>query len=156
MLGRPQKLQKRVAPTKRLKAKIAVEPISDEMTAYSPSTLATVPENRPPPLEDAPIHAGTPWPEAGRVFGNLLETRKNWLLPLNHIDDNTKSTANTTSPKTPIQVEPKPEGQPATSPKVEKCGWGPNCPFCKTKKKTGMVTTRSSNSSNQSPSRRSR
>ena len=28
-------------------------------------------------------------------------------------------------------VEPKSEGQPFTSLKAEKCGWGPNCPFCK-------------------------
>ena len=28
-------------------------------------------------------------------------------------------------------MEPKTEGQPSTSPKAEKCGWRPNCPFCK-------------------------
>ena len=82
------------------------------MTTYSPSTLATVPENRPPPLEDAPICIGTQWPKAGKVLGNLFGTRKDWLLPPNYIDDNTKNTANTTSPKPPIKVEPKPEGQP--------------------------------------------
>ena len=38
---------------------------------------------------------------------------------------------NITSPKPPIKVEPKTEGQPSTSPKAEKYGWGPNCPFCK-------------------------
>ena len=32
---------------------------------------------------------------------------------------------------TTIKVEPITEGQPSTSPKAEKCGWGPNCPFCK-------------------------
>ena len=78
-----------------------MEPNSDKMTAYSPSTLAKVPENRPPPLEDAPIHAGTPWPKAGKALGNLFEMQKDWLLPPNYIDDNTKSTANTTSPKPP-------------------------------------------------------
>ena len=69
--------------------------------------------------------------QSREVSGNLFETRKDWLLPPNYIDDNTKNTANTTSPKPPIKVESKPEGQPATSPKVEKFGWGPNCPFCR-------------------------
>ena len=32
------------------------------------------PESRPPPLEDAPICTGTPWPDAGKMLGNLLET----------------------------------------------------------------------------------
>ena len=88
--------RKTVAPTKMFKGKIAVEPNSDKMTAYSASTLATVPENRPPSLEDAPICAGTPWPKAGKVSGNYFNTRKDWLLPPNYIEDNTKSTAKTT------------------------------------------------------------
>ena len=29
-------------------------------------------------------------------------------------------------------METKTEGRPSTSPKAEKYGWGPNCPFCKT------------------------
>ena len=64
------------------------------------------------------------------MLGNLFEARKDWLLPANYIDD-TKSTANTSNLKPPIKVEPKTEGQPSTSPKAEKCGWGPNFPFCK-------------------------
>ena len=88
------------------------------------------PESTPPALEDALICTRTPWPEAGKMLGNLFETRKDWLLPSNYIDD-TKSTANIISPKPPIKVEPKTEGQPSTSPKAEKCGGGPNCPFCK-------------------------
>ena len=64
------------------------------------------------------------------MLGNLFEARKDWLLPPKHIDDAT-STANTSSLKPPIKVEPKIKGQPSTSPKAEKCGWGPNCPFYK-------------------------
>ena len=64
------------------------------------------------------------------MLGNLFEASKDRLLPPNYIDD-TKSTANITSPNPLIKVEPKTEGQPSTSPKVEKCGWGPKCPFCK-------------------------
>ena len=88
------------------------------------------PGSRPLPLEDDLICTGTPWPEAGKMSGNLFETRKDWLLPPNYIDD-TKSTANITSPNPPIKMEPKTEGQLSTSPKAEKCGWEPNCPFCK-------------------------
>ena len=64
------------------------------------------------------------------MLRNLFEARKDWLLLPNYIDE-AKSTANTFSPKPPLKVEPKIEGQPSTSPKAEKCGWGPNCPFCK-------------------------
>ena len=129
--------RKRVAPTKRFKAKIAAEPNSDKVTTYLPNTKALIntesqktlkptPESGPPPLEDAPVCTGTPWTKAGKMLGNLFEARKYCLLSPNYIDDNTKST------KPPIiKVEPKPEGQPATSLKAEKCAWGPNCPFCK-------------------------
>ena len=30
------------------------------------------------PLEDAPVHAGNPWPRAGKMSGNLFEIRKDW------------------------------------------------------------------------------
>ena len=125
--------RKRVAPTKRFETKIAAEPNSNKMTMYLPNTkaLMNTESQKTPPLKDAPVHTGTPWPETGKMLGNLFEARKYCLLPPNYIPDNTKSTANAISPKTPIKVEPKPEGQPATSLKAKKCGWGPNCPFCK-------------------------
>ena len=59
------------------------------------------PESRPQPLEDASICTGTPWPNAGKMSENLFETRKDWLLPPNYIDDNTKGTTNITSPNPP-------------------------------------------------------
>ena len=65
------------------------------------------------------------------MSGNLFETRKDWLISPNYTNDSNISTYNTTGLKPPIKVEPKPEGQPTTSPKAQKCGWGPNCPFCK-------------------------
>ena len=84
--------RKRVAPTKRFKVKIAAEPNSDKTTTYLPNTkvqmntesqktLKPTPETRPPPLEDAPVYAGTPWPQAGKMSGNLFQARKDWLLP---------------------------------------------------------------------------
>ena len=80
----------RIALTKRFKAKIAAKPNSDEATTQPPMTVSKAPtnlenqtpsqegtpENRPPPLEDAPIHTGTPQPKAGKMSGNLFETRK--------------------------------------------------------------------------------
>ena len=35
-----------------------------------------MPGNNPPPLENTPVHASTPWPEAGKMSGNLLDLRK--------------------------------------------------------------------------------
>ena len=43
--------------------------------------------------------------------------------------------ADVTSPKPPIKEEPKIEEQSFTSPRTDKCGWGPNCPFCKNQEK---------------------
>ena len=115
------------------------------MTAQAPMTISKAPidlenqtpsqegtpENRPPPLEDVPIHAGTPWPEAGKMLGNLFKTRKDWLIPPNYNNDNNTNTAIATSSKSPIKIEPKPKEEPTTSLIARKCGWGPNCPICK-------------------------
>ena len=58
------------------------------------------------------------------MSGNLFEDR-NWLVPTNYLNNNHK---NATSLKSPIKEGSKPGGQ-------EKCGWGPNCPFCKNQEK---------------------
>ena len=135
----------RIAHTKRFKAKIAAKPNSNEVTTQPPMTVSKAPtdlenqtpsqegtpENRPPPLEDAPICAGTPWPKAGKMSGNLFKTRKDWLIPPNYNNDNNMNTAIATSSKSPIKIEHKPEEQPTNSLIEEKCRWGPNCPFCK-------------------------
>ena len=106
---------------------------SNEATACPPARISktSTPDNRALPLEDAPVCKSTPWPEAGKILGNLFKERKDWLLPPNYLDNNAKGSANVTSPKPPIKEEPKAEEQTSTSPKAEKCGWGPNCPFCK-------------------------
>ena len=97
-----------------------------------------------PIIRDAPICKSTPWARARKISENLFEERKDWLLPSDYLDNNAKGTTSVTSPKPPIKEEPKTEEQPSTSPKTEKCGWGPNCPSAKIKrkKKTGMVTAR--------------
>ena len=101
-----------------------------DLKNQTPSQEGT-PENKPLHLEDAQIHAGTPWPEAGKMLGNLFKTRKDWLIPPNYNTDNNMNTALTTSSKSPIKIEPKPEEQPTNSLMEEICRLGPNCLFCK-------------------------
>ena len=80
-------------------------------------------DSNPPPLKNSPIHDGTPWPEAGKISGNLFELWKDWPLP------------SATTSRPPIKIEPQTQEQAtpsaATAPKAEKCGWGLNCPICK-------------------------
>ena len=101
----------RIAPTKRFKAKIAMNPNSNEMTMQPPATVFKAPtdlenqslsqegtpENRLPPLEDAPICAGTPCPKARKMSENLFETRKDCLIPPNYNHNNSINTAIATS-----------------------------------------------------------
>ena len=79
---------------------------------------------------------------AGKMLGNLFEER-NWLLPKDYlvtennlVTENKKEDTTIDTAKPPLKDEPKTEAQ-ATSQKEEKCGWGPNCPFCKSQKKEG-------------------
>ena len=117
--------RKRVAPTKRFRPSTAPKP--NETAMQSPSTVSKAPEdseNRPPPLEKAPVCKGNPWPGTGRISWNLFEDR-NWLIPPNYLNNDHKKA---TSPKSTKKEEPKTDEQ-------EKCGWGPDCPFCKDEEK---------------------
>ena len=122
--------RKRVVPPKRFRANTTVKP--NKAAAYQPATVSKAPtnikpqaqegtpENRPPPLEDAPVHKSTPWPGAGMILGNLFEERKGWLLPPNYLDNNkVKDMTGVTSPRPPIKEEPKTEEQSITSLKTE-------------------------------------
>ena len=129
--------RKRLTPAKKYKVKVVTRP--DKQTKQPPKTNAQVPvnsksqnpltsENNPPQLEKAPVYASTPWPEAGKMYGNLFELRKNWPLPP------ANNTMTATDPKLPVKIEPQyPDQQnpSATTPKPEQCRWGPNCPICK-------------------------
>ena len=119
--------RKRATPKKKFR------PATPKITATCPP----LPEAPPKPKNNAPsvpVREDTPWPGAGKMSGNLFEDR-NWLLPKNYLVTKNKnedtSVANT---RPPLKEEPKVEEQ-ATSPKAEKCGWGPDCPFCKSQKK---------------------
>ena len=131
--------RKRAVPTKRFRPSTAPKP--SDTAAQPPVTVSKAPvnvkpqtdvaENRPPHLEKTPVYKSTPWSGAGRMSGNLFEDR-NWLLPPNYLNNNLK---NATSPKSPINEEPKTGEQSIINPNTEKCGWGPNCPFCKNQEK---------------------
>ena len=84
----------------------------------------------------APVREDTPWSGTGKMSGNLFEER-NWLLPKDYlVAENKKEDTTIDIAKPPLKDELKMEEQ-ATSQKEEKCGWGPNCPFCKSQKKEG-------------------
>ena len=135
--------RKRAAPTKRFRPNTASRP--SETAMCPPTTIskahnnvkpqADASENRPPPLEQAPVHKGTPRPSAGKMSGNLFEERKDWLLPPNYLNNDNKDTAGVTSPNPPIKEAPKTGEQSIISLRTEKCGWGPNCPFCRNQDK---------------------
>ena len=68
------------------------------------------------------------------MSGNLFEER-NWVLPKDYLaTEDKKEDATVTKP--PLKEEPK-MGEQAPNQQEEKCGWGPNCPFCKAQKKDG-------------------
>ena len=100
--------RKRAAPTKRLRPSAAPKP--SETTAHPPVTISKAPinvkpqkdasENRPLPLENAPVHESTPWPGAGKMSGNLFKDR-NWLLPPNYLNNDSKNATDITSPRPP-------------------------------------------------------
>ena len=67
------------------------------------------------------------------MLENLFKDR-NWLLPKDYLVIEKKEDIDVASAGPPLKEEPKAEEQ-ATSPKAEKCGWDPDCPFCKSQKK---------------------
>ena len=105
-----------------------------ETAPHQPTTIFKAPinvklqadtsENRPPPLEDAPVCESTPWPGAGKMSGNLFAERKDWLLPPNYFNNDSKGTTGVTSPKPPIKEEPKIGEQSIISPRTEKMWMG--------------------------------
>ena len=110
-------------PTKKYKVKVVARSNPSNATVQPPQTNPEAPvnsegqkpspegtsENNPPPLENAPVHASTPWPEAGKVSGNLFQLRKDWLIPP------TNNTITATNSKLPIKIEPQEKEQPTLS-----------------------------------------
>ena len=84
--------RKRIIPTKKYKVKVVARPGPVKETMQPPQTNAkalvnseiqkpSTSENNSPPLENAPVHGSTPWPVAGKIFGNLFKLRKDWPIP---------------------------------------------------------------------------
>ena len=83
-------------------------------------------------IPPAAVRADTPWPGAGEMLGNLFKER-NWPLLEGYLAvKNKKSDIDIPSPKEKQKAE-----KPVISdgPKKDKCGWGPDCPFCKVQEK---------------------
>ena len=66
------------------------------------------------------------------MLGDLFKER-NWLLPKGYLAvEHKKNYIDIPS----LKEEPKAEKPEIVyNPKEDKCGWGPNCPFCKTQEK---------------------
>ena len=81
-------------------------------------------DDNPPPLENIPGRAGTPWPETGSTSENLFESRRDWLIP----------PTPTSTPTIKVEAQPHKTAIPCATVALkqikEKCGWGPNCPIC--------------------------
>ena len=102
--------------------KIVARPNSSNVTAQPPLTNPKAPVNsegqKPSPegtpennptSKNIPVHTSTPWPEAGKMSGNLFELRKDWPAPP------TNNTVTATSSKPPINIEPQAQEQPTPS-----------------------------------------
>ena len=104
-----------------------------------PKPKTDVPDSRSPP--SVPVHESTPWPGIGKVSGNLFEDRS-WLLSPNYLDNDNrnknktenehKNATSVIGPRPPIKEEEDPK---MSEQSVEKCSWGPDCPFCKSQEK---------------------
>ena len=119
---------------KRMRAtpKKKFRPANPKITTMCPPLLEAPPKPRSS-ASSAPMREDTPWPGAGKVSGNLFKDR-NWLLPKNYLVTEKKEDTNAASARLPLKEEPKAEEQ-ASSPRAEKCGWGPDCPIYKSQKK---------------------
>ena len=73
------------------------------------------------------VREDTPWPGTGKMLSNLFEER-NLVLPKDYLVTEDKK-EDATMAKPPLKEESK-MGEQTSSQKEEKCGWGPDCPFC--------------------------
>ena len=83
---------KRAVPTKRFRPSTVSRPseaaacppmtISKTSTNDRPQVQEETSESRPPPLENVPVCKSTPWPNAGKITGNLWKKEKiGYFLP---------------------------------------------------------------------------
>ena len=104
---------------------------------FRPVTAANPPVPQAPqkPNYEIPptaVRADTPWPGVGKTAGNPIDDRQ-WLIPKGYPAIQNKESDNDIPS---LKEETKAE-KPVISdgPKKDKCGWGPDCPFCKVQEK---------------------
>ena len=123
----PQKKRKRATLMKWFR------PATPKATAKCLPLLQTAP--RPTNGASAApvtVREDTAWPSAGKMLGNLFVER-NWAIPKDYlVIEDKKEDATMAKPPT---IEESKTGEQTSSQKEEKCGWGPNYPFCKAQKK---------------------
>ena len=123
--------RKIATPKKKLR------PATPKPITACPSLPVTPPKPKNSvPLPSIPVREDTSWPGVDKMLGNLFEDR-NWLLPKSYLvtENKNENVTGITSPKPTLKEEPKISEQSVISPKTEKCGWGPHCPFCKNQDK---------------------
>ena len=125
--------EKRKRATPKKKFRPAIPKIT---TAHPPLPEAPPKPKISAPLPSVPAREDTPWPSTGKMLGNLFEDR-NWLLPINYLatENKIESVTGVTSPRSPLKEESRIDEQSVISTKAEKCGWGPDCHFCKNQDK---------------------
>ena len=118
--------RKRATPKKKFR------PATPRATMMCPPLLQAPPKpSNSASSAPVTVREDTRWPGTGKMSGPLFEER-NWVLPKDYLATEVKK-EDTTIAKPPL----KEESMTGSSQKEEKCGWGPNCPFCKAQKKDG-------------------
>ena len=104
---------------------------------FRPVTAANPPVPQAPPktsneIPPTAVRASTPWPGTGNISSNPTDDRQWLLLKSYPAIQNKESDNDIPSLKEEMKAE-----IPVISdgPKKEKCGWGPDCPFCKAQEK---------------------
>ena len=127
--------RRRATPKKRFRPATPIATMAHPpmpQTAVHPPFSQTTPKPTAGTDNVVTVREDTPWPSTGKMSGNLFEER-NWVLPRDYLAIEGKK-EDATVAKPPPKEEPKTEEQ-ISNQKEEKCGYGPNCPFCKAQKK---------------------
>ena len=110
---------------KTITPKRKFRPITPKVTMTNPPLLQA--PSRPTNENPSKVREDTPWPGTDKMSGNLPDDRQ-WLLPKGYLaTQNKEKNIDINS----LKEEPK----ITDSSKNDKCGWGPDCPFCKAQEK---------------------
>ena len=94
----------------------------------------------------ATVREDTPWPSTGKMSGNLFQDR-NWLLLKGYLA--TEGEKEGMAKPYPKEEDKKREQDPNQN--EEKCGWGPDYPFCKAQKEEADLTLQQMEDQQQKP-----